>query len=48
MQLTSLGQSLHILFYDESEDIYYNATSSENFEFENGGLFVIEEVEETE
>ena len=41
------GQTPSFKIYDFSEDIYYNATSSENFEFENGGLFVIEEVEET-
>tara|TARA_Y100001970_G_scaffold193886_1_gene235693 strand:+ start:1843 stop:3993 length:2151 start_codon:yes stop_codon:yes gene_type:complete len=34
--------------YDFSENTYYNAISSDDFAFENGGLFVIDQVQETD
>jgi hypothetical protein len=34
--------------YDSSENIYYDAFSSENFSFENGGLFVIDNIVQTD
>ena len=42
------GELPSFKIYDSSENIYYNAVSSENFGFENGGLFVIENIQESD
>ena len=39
------GQFPSFKIYDSSENIYYDAVSSENFAFENSGLFIIENIQ---
>ena len=39
------GQFPSFKIYDSSEGIYYNAVPSENYPFENGGLFIIENIQ---